>query len=91
MRTDEERWLWVTEFPLFEADAETGEPTPAHHAFTMPAEPSAERIREDPLSVRALAYDIVYNGIEFASGSIRCHLPDVQRAILGTMGLGPEA
>jgi len=83
-------WLWITEFPLFERDADTGLPVPAQHAFTMPVDPDPERIREDPLSVTARAYDIVYDGIEFASGSLRCHLPDVQRAILAATGLGSD-
>jgi len=84
------RWVWVMEFPLFEPDPETGELSPAQHPFTMPVTPNADAIRDDPLSVRARAYDIVLDGMEFASGSIRCHLPDVQRAILGAMGL-PDA
>ncbi|MDX1394962.1 MAG: aspartate--tRNA ligase [Gemmatimonadota bacterium] len=84
---DERQWLWITEFPLFELDRETGQVHPAQHAFTMPAEPDVERIREDPLSVTARAYDVVYNGMEFGSGSIRCHYPDVQRAILAATGL----
>jgi len=87
---DEEHWLWITEFPLFAKDIETGLPVPAQHAFTMPADPDERRIRDDPFSVTARAYDIVYNGIEFASGSIRCHLPEVQRAILEVTGLSPE-
>ena len=87
VRAEERHWLWVTEFPLFEADPETGLPVPAQHAFTMPVDPDPDRIREAPLSVQARAYDIVYNGIEFASGSLRCHLPDVQRAILAATGL----
>ena len=85
-----ETWLWITEFPLYEEDAETGLPVPAQHAFTMPADPDIERLREDPLSVTARAYDLVYNGIEFGSGSIRCHLPEVQRVILEATGLTPE-
>ena len=89
---DEEReaWLWITEFPLYEEDAETGLPVPAQHAFTMPADPDADRLREDPLSVTARAYDLVYNGSEFGSGSIRCHLPEVQRVILEATGLTSE-
>ena len=85
-----EAWLWITEFPLYEQDADTGLPVPAQHAFTMPADPEPERLREDPLSVTARAYDLVFNGIEFASGSIRCHLPEVQRVILEATGLTPE-
>ena len=85
-----EAWLWITEFPLYEEDAETGLPVPAQHAFTMPADPDPERLREDPFAVTTRAYDLVYNGIEFASGGIRCHLPEVQRAILEVTGLPPE-
>ncbi len=88
--TGESGWLWVVEFPLFEPDPDTGDPMPAQHPFTMPIDPDPARIREDPFSVTAHAYDIVYNGTEFASGSIRCHLPEVQRAILGTMGLSED-
>ncbi|MCG8470032.1 MAG: aspartate--tRNA ligase, partial [Gemmatimonadetes bacterium] len=88
--TDEAHWLWINEFPLYERDRETGLPVPAQHAFTMPSNPDPERIREDPLSVTADAYDIVHNGIEFASGSIRCHLPEVQRVILEATGLSPD-
>jgi aspartyl-tRNA synthetase len=90
VHTDERRWVWITEFPLFELDHETGAVAPAQHAFTMPADPNAERIRDDPMSMNALAYDVVYNGMEFGSGSIRCHFPDVQRAILAATGLSDE-
>lgn len=87
VRRDRDRWLWITEFPLFERDPETGRPYPSQHPFTMPVNPDADQIRDDPFSIRARAYDIVFNGIEFASGSIRCHHPDVQRAILAAVGL----
>ena len=80
------RWLWVVDFPLFEEDPETGSPVASHHPFTMPLEADADRIREAPLEVKALAYDVVYNGNELASGSIRCHDPEVQRAILEVLG-----
>jgi len=84
------RWLWVTDFPLFERDPETGRPAAAHHPFTLPATDDPARIREDPFSVKASAYDVVYNGAELCSGSIRCHDPVLQRAILATLGLGSE-
>ncbi|MFV1988032.1 MAG: aspartate--tRNA ligase [Gemmatimonadota bacterium] len=90
VHTEERRWLWITEFPLFELDHETGAVAPAQHAFTMPAEPNVEQILDDPMSVTAIAYDVVYNGMEFGSGSIRCHYPDVQRAILTATGLNDE-
>ncbi len=83
-------WLWVTDFPLFERDPETGRPLAAHHPFTMPATTDAERIREEPFGVKASAYDVVYNGAELCSGSIRCHDPRLQRAILATLGLSEE-
>jgi len=83
-------WLWVTDFPLFEADLETGRPTPSHHPFTMPRDASPERIREEPLAIRSRAYDLVLNGAELASGSIRCHDLEMQRAILETLGMSPE-
>jgi aspartyl-tRNA synthetase len=87
---NEHRWLWVTDFPLFERDPETGRPAAAHHPFTLPATDDPARIREEPFSVKASAYDVVYNGAELCSGSIRCHDPVLQRAILATLGLGSE-
>ncbi|MDT8435530.1 MAG: aspartate--tRNA ligase [Gemmatimonadota bacterium] len=83
-------WTWVTDFPLFEADPETGAPVASHHPFTMPAEANPETILADPLSVGSRAYDLVLDGTELASGSIRCHDPAVQRAILGVLGMDAE-
>ena len=81
-----EHWLWVVDFPLFEQDPETGVPVAAHHPFTMPLDADADRVREAPFELTALAYDVVYNGVELASGSIRCHDPEIQRAILEALG-----
>ncbi|TFG62504.1 MAG: aspartate--tRNA ligase [Gemmatimonadales bacterium] len=83
-------WLWVTDFPLFESDLETGRPKPSHHPFTMPRDATPERIREEPLTVQSRAYDLVLNGTELASGSIRCHDSELQRAILETLGMSAE-
>ncbi len=83
-------WLWVTDFPLFEADAVTGAATASHHPFTMPSTASATELLEDPFSVRARAYDVVYNGWEICSGSIRCHDPALQEAILQVLGFSRE-
>ena len=83
-------WLWVVDFPLFEKDPDTGAPVAAHHPFTMPQDADAEQIREAPFEVAALAYDVVYNGSELASGSIRCHDPEIQRAILSVLGFDRE-
>ncbi len=72
------------------ADPETGRPTPSHHPFTMPLDASPEAIRDDPLSVGSHAYDLVLNGIELASGSIRCHEAGLQRAILEALGMSAD-
>ena len=85
-----EHWLWVTDFPMFEPDPETGAPTASHHPFTMPVDAAPEDILADPFAVRSRAYDLVLNGWELASGSIRCHEPDVQRAILEVLGMTPS-
>jgi len=84
------RFSWVTEFPMFEADLESGRPEASHHPFTMPTEADPEKIVADPFAVGSRAYDLVLNGTELVSGSIRCHVPELQRAILRVLGMGPE-
>src|SRR6185295_16724994 len=83
--------LWVVDFPLYERDETTGEITPAHHAFTMPiAEHQALLESDDPdvlLSIRSDNYDLVINGTEMASGSLRINRPDLQRKVLRRAGL----
>ncbi|MFQ5746035.1 MAG: aspartate--tRNA ligase [Gemmatimonadota bacterium] len=88
--TGDHRWVWITDFPLFEPDPETGEPAASHHPFTMPRDATPERIREDPFGVGSHAYDLVYDGVELCSGSLRCHDADLQRAILATLGMDAE-
>jgi aspartyl-tRNA synthetase len=84
-------FVWVTEFPLFEAvDEETGKPIPAHHPFTMPHPDDTEKLESDPLAVRSQAYDLVLNGWELGSGSVRIHRSDVQQRIFSLLGIGPE-
>jgi aspartyl-tRNA synthetase len=85
-----DRFLWVTEFPLFEPDPESGEPVPSHHPFTGLNPDDADRLDRDPLSVRSRAYDMVYNGTEFGSGSIRINEPDLQRRVFSVLGIGDE-
>ncbi len=85
-----DRFIWVTEFPLFEADPVTGEPVPTHHPFTSPASGDVELLDTDPLAVKSRAYDLVYNGSEFGSGSIRINEPDVQRRVFAALGIGRE-
>ena len=87
-------FLWVVDFPLFEAvDEATGRPVPAHHPFTMPHEEDWELLdgaAEDLLKVRSQAYDLVLNGWELGSGSVRIHRPDVQRRIFDLLGISAE-
>ncbi len=79
--------LWVTEFPLFEGVDSEGRPIPAHHPFTMPHLDDLDRLDSEPLSVRSQAYDLVLNGWELGSGSVRIHRPDVQQRIFSFLGI----
>jgi aspartyl-tRNA synthetase len=82
---------WIVDFPLFEGvDEETGQPIPAHHAFTMPHLDDIDKLESDPLSVRSQSYDLVCNGWELGSGSIRIHRPDVQQRIFDVLGISAE-
>ncbi len=83
-------WLFVTEFPWFERDATTGALTFMHHPFTMPFEEDLPLLDSDPLRVRAKAYDIVANGEELASGSIRVHRADIQTRLFSLLGYSDE-
>lgn len=84
------RFLWVTEFPLFEWSEEEGRYVSAHHPFTMPHPDDLERLESDPASVRSEAYDVVLNGTELASGSLRIYQPDLQARIFQVLGLSSE-
>jgi aspartyl-tRNA synthetase len=88
-KTCEHAWVWVTDFPVFE-ELEPGVLGANHHPFVMPNTEDIDRLESDPLSVRGLAYDLVYNGTEFGSGSIRIHEPELQRTIFQILGLGDE-
>jgi aspartyl-tRNA synthetase len=81
---------WIVDFPLFEADPETGRHVPAHHPFTAPHPEDFAALDRDPGRVRALHYDAVYNGNELGSGSIRITDPAIQRRIFELLGI-PEA
>ncbi len=87
-RVREHAWLWVTDFPVF--DEEDGVLAASHHPFVMPHPDDIADLEVDPASVRGTAYDMVYNGTEFGSGSIRIHEPELQRRILRVLGLGEE-
>ncbi len=89
-------FTWVVDFPLFEAvtppgPGETaGRPIPAHHPFTRPHPEDLDKLESDPLSVRSLAYDLVLNGIELGSGSVRIHDANLQQQIFTLLGIEPE-
>ena len=89
---DDYKLLWVTDFPFFEWDEAGKTWTFAHHPFTSPHEDDlvAGRMTSDPEAVRALAYDIVLNGMELGSGSIRIHRQDVQQQIFRALGMSDE-
>jgi aspartyl-tRNA synthetase len=82
-------FLWVVDFPLFEALGDDGRPIPAHHPFTMPHPDDFDRLESDPLSVRSQAYDLVLNGWELGSGSVRIHRPEVQQRVFSLLGIEP--
>ena len=88
-RVTEHAWLWVTGFPVFE-DAGDGALGANHHPFVQPDPADAHLLDSDPLAVRGLAYDLVYNGAELGSGSIRIHDADLQTRILALLGLDPD-
>jgi len=92
-------FLWIVDFPLFEDVSEDGSPIPAHHPFTMPHpdDLAAFGLRGDPipdadslLGMRSQAYDLVLNGWELGSGSVRIHRPDVQSRVFELLGIGEE-
>ncbi len=83
------KFLWVTDFPLFELDEE-GTLASAHHAFTSLREADIEKIDKDPLNIPSYAYDLVLNGTELGSGSIRIHSRELQERIFRRLGITPE-
>ncbi len=87
-------FLWVTEFPLFEKVLDSGLPVPAHHPFTMPHPDDLELLEtasgDAYLDIRSQAYDLVLNGWELGSGSVRIHQPDIQAKIFELLGIGEE-
>ncbi|MGH8944982.1 MAG: aspartate--tRNA ligase [Acidimicrobiia bacterium] len=84
---DELAFLWVIDFPLFEEDEE-GSITFSHHPFTSPV--SLEEMRSNPKGAISRAYDVVLNGVELGSGSIRIHDPEVQRQVFEILGIDAE-
>jgi aspartyl-tRNA synthetase len=83
-------YVWITEFPLFEGVDEDGNLVSAHHPFTMPHLDDLELIESDPLRVRSQSYDLVLNGWELGSGSVRIHRADIQSRIFTALGISEE-
>lgn len=85
------RYVWVVDFPMFVGiNPTTKMPQPGHHPFCHPHHEDVDRLESDPLSVRALAYDLVLNGWELGSGSIRIHEPELQRRVFRQLGISDE-
>lgn len=82
--------LWVVDFPLFELDEETGETIFMHHPFCMPHETDVQYLESEPLKVRGQLYDMVINGNEIVSGSIRIHDKQLQDKIFNILGMTEE-
>jgi len=81
---------WVVDFPLFERDEETGQWTFLHHPFTAPVPGDEAKVTSDPGGALSQHYDLIWNGWELGSGSIRIHRPELQSAVFATMGLSEE-
>ena len=88
--TGEENFSWVIDFPLFQHDEETGRWTFMHHPFTAPIAGHEELVESDPASALSQHYDLIWNGWELGSGSIRIHDPELQSAVFRTMGLSED-
>ena len=86
----ERRFCWVVDFPLFDGLDEDGRPVAAHHPFTMPNPDDLDLLETDPLAVRSQAYDLVLNGWELGSGSIRIHTEGIQRRVFDALGISTE-
>jgi aspartyl-tRNA synthetase len=84
------RYVWVVDFPMFVGRDDAGHPKAAHHPFTRPHADDIDRLESDPMSVRSMAYDLVLNGWELGSGSIRIHEPPLQQRIFDLLGIGEE-
>lgn len=83
-------FCWITDFPLVEWNEEEKRWDAMHHPFTMPHPEDIEFMERDPAKVRAVCYDLVCNGTEWASGSIRIHRSDIQRKVFDLLGISEE-
>jgi aspartyl-tRNA synthetase len=92
LKGKENEWafLWVKEFPLFEMDPHRKGWAPRHHMFTMPRSQDLDFLESDPGRVHGILYDLVLNGNELGSGSIRIHRTDIQERVMKVIGLSKE-
>jgi aspartyl-tRNA synthetase len=90
LKKDDFRFLWVVDFPMFEWDEEDGRWNAAHHPFTSVHDEDIEKLTADPARCRAKSYDLVLNGIELGSGSIRIHRRDIQNIVFNALGFSDE-
>lgn len=84
------KFLWITDWPLFEYDEKDGRYYAAHHPFTMPFEEDIDKLDSEPQNVRAQAYDLVLNGYELGGGSLRIYRRDIQEKMFKTLGFSDE-
>ena len=84
------KFCWITDFPFYEKDEETGQVTFSHNPFSMPQGGLDALNNQDPLTIKAFQYDIICNGVELSSGAIRNHRPDVMLRAFELAGYGPE-
>ncbi|HEY3486988.1 MAG TPA: aspartate--tRNA ligase, partial [Gammaproteobacteria bacterium] len=84
------RFVWVVDFPMFEWDEKEKRWQALHHPFTAPTIDSAEALVKDPGKALSKAYDMVLNGTELGGGSVRIHRNEMQQAVFGILGIGPE-
>lgn len=91
LKKDDFKFLWVTEFPLFEYSEEDGRYYAMHHPFTAPMDEDYPFIESDPARVRARAYDIVLNGTELGGGSVRIHTTEMQQKMFNVLGISKES
>ena len=90
LKKQEYALVWVTRFPLLEANEEEGRLESVHHPFTSPLEEDLPLLKDHPEKVRARAYDIVLNGSEIGGGSVRIHNPELQETMFRILGISPE-
>jgi aspartyl-tRNA synthetase len=90
IKDDEYKFVWITEFPLFEYSKEDDRYVARHHPFTAPMDEDAHMLENDKANCRAKAYDIVLNGTELGGGSIRINTPEMQKRMFGALGFSDD-